>query len=78
MAITLKRKKQSEKIEKYVPPMYPSFSVCSREGINLNLDEEDIGKTLVAKIKLSGFNTRKNSRGTNEKDWSFDIQSIDI
>ena len=78
MASLKRKKRKPEKVEAYKPPMYPSFTIYKRDGINLDIDEEGIGETLSAKVKLTGFKQQTNSDGTKDSDWSFDIISIDI
>ena len=73
----LKRKAKSSKIEEYKPSLYPSFTVCSSEGVSLNLDAKNIGKVYNSKVKFTGIDKRTKI-GKDKTDWSFEIQSIDI
>ena len=75
---TLKRKnkKSGEGCEAYKPPLYPSFTVNSTDGVSLKLDEKNMEKTYTAKVKLTGLNKRTTSK-KREVEWTFEIQSID-
>ncbi len=59
---------------------YPSFHV---DNIDLGVDEEDVGKTITAtvKLKVNSAGKRINDReGTVKKteDYSFDVLAIDL
>lgn len=73
----LKRKIKSSKVEEYKPPLYPTFTVDSGEGVNLNLEAKNIGKVYDAKVKFVGI--KKDTKpGKDRTDWSFEIQSINV
>lgn len=74
---TLRRKRnKSGKVDVYKPPLYPSFTVNSVDGVNLNLNEKNMDKVYTAKVKLTGVNKRTTTK-KRETDWTFEIQSID-
>ena len=77
MATTLRRKRnKSSAVCEYKPPLYPSFTVNSVDGVKLTLDEKNMEKVYTAKVKLTGINKKTTSK-KQEIDWTFEIQSIE-
>lgn len=74
---SLKRKIKKESPEEYKPSLYPSFSIYSSDGIDLDLDEKGIGKLYNAKVKFVGINKRTRN-GKNDVDWMFEIQTLGV